>query len=71
MEDQWIIPVTILSIILIILCTFICKMFIIEYHSISDLEQPTRTNNVHPIPIVIGVKVNNLEEDIEIITIFE
>tara|TARA_B100001142_G_scaffold268470_1_gene273646 strand:- start:2277 stop:2489 length:213 start_codon:yes stop_codon:yes gene_type:complete len=70
MEGQWIIPVAILSIILIILCTFICKMFIIEYHSI-DHEEPTRTNNVHPVPIVIGVKVNNLEEDIEIITIFE
>ena len=70
MEDQWIIPVIILSIILIILCRFICKMFIIEYHSI-DREDPTRTNNVYPIPLVTGVKVNSLEEGIEIITIFE
>lgn len=71
MDNQWITPVVILSFVMVIICIFTCKMFIKEYKDIRILLEPRRSNVVHHMPIVTGVRVDTLDDNIEIITIYE
>lgn len=74
MNNLWVTVMIILGVVMIITCICNCKMITKEYERIRSLIEPVtpiRNNAVHPIPVATGVRVDVVDENIQVININE
>lgn len=69
MNNFWYSMVGIFGFFLLIIIVCNCNDCIKEYRRIQELSRPTRRNQVYPIPVTRGIRVESITEDLEVITV--